>query len=168
MRNKLVSFSAELPGPNFRVPNRLPRRDEGAPPGRPAAPSAASGGAATPAEGRSGDPAQLQSALEKLDQHWGARAQHVVCEWGCVFVITNANMLIMLRECDTRTKLKLLFKKKLFAIAISLAHSRCGAASAPLPLLARLRATLLQQLRLCQHHGHFPRVWRPFVRQGRL
>lgn len=48
----------------------------------------------------------------------------VVCEWGSLFVITMENKIFQLEEKDTQTKLEILFKKNLYAMAISLAKSQ--------------------------------------------
>lgn len=48
----------------------------------------------------------------------------VICEWGSLFVITMENKIFQLEEKDTQTKLEILFKKNLYAMAISLAKSQ--------------------------------------------
>ncbi|CAH3015308.1 unnamed protein product, partial [Porites evermanni] len=42
----------------------------------------------------------------------------VLCEWGSLFVITMENKIFQLEEKDTQTKLEILFKKNLYAMAI--------------------------------------------------
>ncbi|XP_074607896.1 vacuolar protein sorting-associated protein 11 homolog isoform X1 [Acropora palmata] len=48
----------------------------------------------------------------------------VLCEWGSLFVLTAENKIFQLEEKDTQTKLEILFKKNLYAMAISLAKSQ--------------------------------------------
>ena len=44
--------------------------------------------------------------------------QHVVSDWGQLFVVTSARKLHVLTELDTQAKLQVLFKKNLYDMAI--------------------------------------------------
>ncbi|XP_031570001.1 vacuolar protein sorting-associated protein 11 homolog [Actinia tenebrosa] len=48
----------------------------------------------------------------------------VLCEWGNLYIVTTDYKIIQLQEKDTQTKLEILFKKNLYAMAISLAKSQ--------------------------------------------
>ncbi|KAF0291087.1 Vacuolar protein sorting-associated protein 11 [Amphibalanus amphitrite] len=50
--------------------------------------------------------------------------QHVVSDWGQLFVVTSQRKLHALRELDTQAKLQVLFKKNLYDMAIKLAQSQ--------------------------------------------
>lgn len=50
--------------------------------------------------------------------------QHVVAEWGSLFVICADGSMLQLEEKDTQTKLDTLFKKNLYTSAINLARSQ--------------------------------------------
>ncbi|XP_046856298.1 vacuolar protein sorting-associated protein 11 homolog [Xenia sp. Carnegie-2017] len=47
----------------------------------------------------------------------------VLSEWGCLYVLTSDNTIYQFQEKDTQTKLEILFKKNLYAVAIDLARS---------------------------------------------
>ncbi|KAI5629231.1 vacuolar protein sorting-associated protein 11-like, partial [Silurus asotus] len=48
----------------------------------------------------------------------------VLAEWGSFYVLTRDGKMFMLQEKDTQTKLEMLFKKNLYAMAINLAKSQ--------------------------------------------
>ncbi|KAL0589512.1 hypothetical protein ABG067_002416 [Albugo candida] len=56
--------------------------------------------------------------LDKMEQ-----IQHIVSEFGSIFVVSSAGHVYRLTEKDTTSKLEILFRKNLYSIAISLAFS---------------------------------------------
>ncbi|CAB4024642.1 vacuolar sorting-associated 11 homolog, partial [Paramuricea clavata] len=48
----------------------------------------------------------------------------VLSEWGSLYILTSGNTLYHFQEKDTQTKLEILFKKNLYAVAIDLARSQ--------------------------------------------
>jgi hypothetical protein len=50
----------------------------------------------------------------------------ITVEWGTLFVITSNHLIYRLKERDTSSKLNILYRKKLYTVAISLAHSTFG------------------------------------------
>ncbi|KAF9158723.1 hypothetical protein DFQ26_007306 [Actinomortierella ambigua] len=48
----------------------------------------------------------------------------VICEWGSIYIVENGGKVYRLDEMDTSVKLDILFKKKMYVLAINLAHSQ--------------------------------------------
>lgn len=48
----------------------------------------------------------------------------VVSEWGVLYILTTDGRVCLLTECDTQTKLELLFRKNQFSLAIDLAKAQ--------------------------------------------
>ena len=49
--------------------------------------------------------------------------RYMLCEWGSIFIVTSANVIIELKEKGVEAKLQDLFKQNMYSLAITLANT---------------------------------------------